>query len=247
MEPNLTHIRELPITEGSKELIEKLISLSLSNFKENLSSIILFGSAAEKRMRKTSDINLLFVLKKFQLEEINEIRSAYCNAYAAAKVKILFILENELPEAASYFPVKFSDIINRHVVIYGHDALTGISIPAEDKKRQLAQMLLNLKIRLRERYAMLSLREEQLVHLIAETAAPLRTAAYTILEFHNEKPSSGKEALNSIITQINDPSLNKLPQIFSRAREQVYLPSTDANLSIFLIIELIDKMLSMLK
>ena len=53
-------------------------------FGDDLRSIVLYGSAAEGRLRATSDINVMFVLGRFDEERANQFREPFRFACAAA-------------------------------------------------------------------------------------------------------------------------------------------------------------------
>ena len=92
-----------------------------------------------------------------------------------------------------------NDIRARHRVLHGSDPFAALRIDAAELRRRLREVLLNLALRLRERYALVSLREEQLARVLAseplepidaiaaperveELARPPRRAARTLLK-----------------------------------------------------------------
>ena len=83
----------------------------------------------------------------------------------------MFIEEGELPLAMAAFAIKFDDILSRHRLLVGSDPFADLQIPRDAAIQRLRQVLLNLQLRLRERYALVSLREEQLAVVAAETPA----------------------------------------------------------------------------
>jgi hypothetical protein len=140
----------------------------------------------------------------------------------------MFILESELEAAAELFAVKFSDIAQRHRVLYGElpTALQAISPVA--RRRQLREILMNLTLRLRRAYVITSLREEQLATIIAETAGSLRTAASTLLELEGQPPASPRESLIRLVRALDDQEGEKWDDMLARiseARETGCLPA----------------------
>jgi hypothetical protein len=206
-------------------------SLTLINsLGEQLEALILFGSAAEGLMRASSDVNLLVVLRRFDPERIDRVSAVLQNAAAAVELHPMFLLANELSLAGESFSVKFDDIVHRHVVLYGTDPFEGLTIPRALLVKRLQQVLFNLTLRLRTLYAVGRAREESLAALIADTAAPLRRSAYTILELRGEHPASPKAALESLAAELGGDWANDL-QNLSRAREDLHLgPGTATNL-----------------
>lgn len=194
---------------------------------EDLEALILFGSAAEGLMRASSDVNLLVVIRQFDPERIDRASGVLQDAAAAVELHPMFLLGSELSLAAESFSVKFDDIAHRHVVLYGKDPFEALSIPRALIVRRLQQVLFNLTLRLRTLYANGRAREESLVAIIADTAAPLRRSAYAILELRGERPSSPKAALESIAAELSGDWGRDL-QNLSKAREDLHLDAGTA-------------------
>ena len=185
---------------------------------DDLVSAVLFGSAAEDKLRNSSDVNLILVLKKFNPSVMLDMQEDYRNALAAVKLSIMFILEEELPDAAESFSVKFSDILSRHKIMYGKNIFGDLEISRHSIIVRTRQVLLNLRMRLREKFVLSGRRSEQLSLLIAESAGPLRSSAKTILELRGKNPVTPKEALIALCREIQGEWSDTL-QALSDARE----------------------------
>ena len=202
------------LSQSAQDLIECL--------GDELEALILFGSAAEGRMRASSDVNLLVILRRFDPVRIDRVSGVLQNAAAAVELHPMFLLSSELPLAAESFAVKFDDIAQRRVLLYGTDPFEGLVIPRSLLLLRLQQVLFNLTLRLRTLYAVGRVREESLAALIADTAAPLRRSAFVILELRGARPSSPKAALEALAAELQgDWSLDL--QNLSRAREDLQL------------------------
>jgi predicted nucleotidyltransferase len=168
----------------------------------NLKAAVLFGSAAEGRLRPGSDVNLILVFGEMRLAELDGMRDSFRFAHAAIALNTLFIEESEVAIAAQAFAVKFSDIRVRHRVLYGEDVFAGVDIDREAIIQRLKQVLINLTLRFRERYALGGGREEQLARLIADSSGPLRACAAAILELEGVPAASPKEALQILVQRL---------------------------------------------
>jgi predicted nucleotidyltransferase len=60
---------------------------------DDLLSVVLFGSAAEGRVRATSDVNVILVLRRVDPKKLDAIGEAYRFAHAAIRLSAMFILE----------------------------------------------------------------------------------------------------------------------------------------------------------
>jgi predicted nucleotidyltransferase len=208
------------------------VSKALAEFVEaagralgtDLVSAVLFGSAAEGRLRATSDVNLMLVLRNFDPARIDGLREPLRLAHATIRLEAMLIREDELPDAAEAFAVKFADIAVRHRVLAGRDVLAGLEPSREATRQRLRQILLNFILRTRERYAITSLREEQLAVAVADCAAPLRAAAEIMLQLEGRPAASPKAALETVATELRAGRWDAALASLSKAREERYLP-----------------------
>jgi predicted nucleotidyltransferase len=166
-----------------------------------LRSVVLYGSGADGQLRPTSDVNLLLLLANFDQTRADRLREPLRLAQAAIRLTAMFILEEELRPAVGAFAVKFADIGRRRRVLYGRDPFAEIEISRTDAIARLRQTLLNLTLRMRESYLARSLREEQLIPLIADAAGPLRSCAATLLELEGKSFDSPRAAPERIAAE----------------------------------------------
>jgi len=154
--------------ETVNRVLDEWVQYTKQAFGDDLVSIVLFGSAAEGRMRLVSDVNAIVVVKRFVPRELDGMRESTRSAYASIRLRTMFLLESEIAEVSESFAVKFSDVGRRHRVLWGKDVFASLQVPRQAICANVRQTLMNLMLRLRERYALVSLREEQLA-----TVAPL--------------------------------------------------------------------------
>jgi len=228
----------MSLPDPSRRVVDQLVDAARSAFGDTLRAVILYGSAAEGRLRATSDVNLLFVLSAFD-QRADALREPFGFAHAATNVTAMFLLESELADASESFAQKFADIERRHVVLYGDDVVSRIEVPRAALVRRVRQVLFNLSIRLRELYVERSLREEQCAMTVAETAGPLRTSAASILELERGATPPPKEALQTLVRELQRPEFEELLPHLSEAREHRALPPGRAAAILFTMLELV--------
>ena len=203
-------------------------------FGTDLRSVVLFGSAAEGRLRATSDVNVIIVLRAFDSAKADGLREALREARAAIALMPMFILEGEIPAAVAAFAVKFADISHRHRILHGDDPFANLNVPRDARINRLRQIALNQVLRLRERYIERSLREEQLITVIAEAAGPLRSAAASLLELEARSAASPKEALEAVAGTARADVMRRL----SQARERRELEPGTAGPTLLALVEI---------
>ena len=232
-----------PITETLPQnvtsVLTEFIKAAKEAFGSDLRSVVLYGSGAEGKLRPTSDVNLIVVLAAFTQQQADQLREPLRVGKAAIQLRAMFLLESEVGPAIEAFAVKFGDIARRRLVLFGEDPFASVSISRDDSIFRLKQTLLNLTLRMREAYVARSLREEQLVALIADVAGPLRSCAATLLELEGAPAASPKEALEQVSASLPDgPARAEDIQLISEARQRQALPKDVAARALFHLIDL---------
>lgn len=211
------------LPEEIQRHLDVFVAAAQTAFGDDLAAAVLFGSAADGQLRATSDVNLLLLLKRFTPASADALRGPLRLAHAAIDLQVMFLLESELTQAADAFAVKFADIIARHRVLLGNDPFASLHTSRDAVLRRLRQVLLNQQVRMRERYMLLSLNEEQLAGAIADAAGPLRSAAASLAQLEGKSARPGKQALEAFVDQLGDPALHTALQAMSKARETARL------------------------
>lgn len=221
-----------------QRVLEDFVTRAQTAFGDALSAVVLFGSAAEGRLRATSDVNLVVVLRRFERAQAEQLQRPLRVAQAAVRLTPMFLLESEVPAVAEAFAVKFDDILHRRTLLFGSDPFAQLTVPRAARIFRLKQVLLNLELRLREQFVSRGLREEQLVLAIADAAAPLRSCAATLLELEGQAPTSPKEALLHFVQSLPEKSWVRLLNRLSEARETRRLEPNVASETLFELLEL---------
>jgi predicted nucleotidyltransferase len=185
---------------------------------DTLRAIVLFGSAAENRLRPTSDVNVVVVLSSFDGARIEALRPMLLQAHAAIRLDVMWLLEREIDQAASAFAVKFTDIARRRRVLTGTDPFASLSISRQAAIARLHQVLLNQILRLRASFAADGGREERLAQRIADAAGPLRVSAAEILELEGGPTLPPREALVRLAADWPDDRRDGLLDAIPEAR-----------------------------
>jgi predicted nucleotidyltransferase len=181
-----------------RQVLDDFLRAARESFGKELLSVVLYGSAAEGKLRATSDVNLVLVLASFEPGTADPLRAPLRLAQAAIQLRPMFLLREEIHAAACSFASKFADILRRRVILHGDDPFASISIPREVEIIELKQQLLNQILRLRASYVSRSLREEQLDLVIAHAIGPLRSSAAALLELQGTAGASSQQAFERI-------------------------------------------------
>jgi predicted nucleotidyltransferase len=231
-----------PLPAVVERVLTDFVASAQAAFGDDLVSAVLFGSAAEGRMRATSDVNLVLVLRTFTAAAAERLTGALRLAQAAVQLAPMLVLESEIPAAAEAFAAKFADIRRRRRVLLGPDPFTALVIPRAAEIARVRQVLLNLVLRSRASYAARSDREEHLARLVADTAGPLRTCAAAILELEGRPPSSPRAALELVAAEVGGGAYGEALARVSQARETGHLPSGLAAPALLQLMELAERL-----
>ena len=213
------------LPEAVRTTLDEFTATARQVFAEDLLSVVLFGSAAEGRLRPTSDVNVVLVLRHMDPKKLEAIGETYRFAHAAIRLSAMFILESEIGISKDAFAVKFADIAARHEVLYGPDPFIGLTISREAALHRLLQVLVNLQLRLRERYALSSPYGEQLARAAADAVGPLRASAAVLLWLESGARMAPRDALRQIAGET--ASTAALAAI-TEARESGNIPAVGA-------------------
>src|ERR1700752_1938158 len=96
-----------------RQVLSDFLAGARQAFGEDLHAAVLFGSAAEGALRKSSDVNLILILHRFVPGHAQLLRNNLETAEAAILLRVMFLVQDESPAACEAFAQKFSDILRR--------------------------------------------------------------------------------------------------------------------------------------
>jgi hypothetical protein len=151
MELKSAEISALP-DDLKKELsafCEDIINL----IKTDLASIVLYGGITKEEFdRNSSNINLMIVLKNSNAEILDKITPRIQKGVNNLTLAPFLLTEEDLKSSFNLFPIKFSDIKKHHLLFWGYDYLSELTISPEFLKRNCQRELKNILLRLNQIY-----------------------------------------------------------------------------------------------
>jgi predicted nucleotidyltransferase len=207
------------LTGAAGRAVDELVSDAQECFGSDLISVTLYGSAAENRLRRSSDVNIVFVFSILDSVALERFAPKLAFARASAPIVVMFLKETEIRAAIELFAQKFSDIHRRHKVLYGRDCFGDAKPSRQATILRLRQVLLNLTLRLRESFAERVSQPDRLAGAVADFVSPLRACAATLRELKGQPILAPKEALEQFVGDIEGHNVSWLPHV-SEARER---------------------------
>lgn len=228
----------IPLPPVIQRALNDFVDAARAAFGDRLVSVALFGSAAEGRIRATSDVNVAVVARTVTQEDADRLREPLTLGHAAVALNAMLLAEDEVAPAAEAFAAKFADIRRRRQVLLGRDVFADVTIPRAAEIHRLKQVLLNLVLRTRTAYALRGLRDERTSLLLAELAGPLRSCAAALLELEGRPAPDARTALLEVAGERSRAPV----ELLTRARQHGPLPPDEAGRAIFALLDLAQEM-----
>jgi predicted nucleotidyltransferase len=202
---------EAPAEAGSEEIMvpEKQINDFIERLrqaaKENLESVVLYGSAAGGEFHPDfSNVNLLVTLREMSLPALAAIAPAIEKWAAHKHHPPLVLTRPELERSADVFSIEMLDMQQRHRVLFGDDPLANLQIPMHLHRAQLEYELREKLILLRERFLIEASQPRHLWDLLLGSLPALATLfRHTLIELGEPAPKSKREAIQSLSARIS--------------------------------------------
>ena len=141
------------IPKRPEEIFQEFTRDYQAIFRDNLKSIILYGSGARgEYIPKKSDLNFLIVLTE---EAMDRLREAFPLIQKWRKRRVntpLFLTEEYITSSLDSFPVEFLNLRDSHVLVFGKDVLEDLSFNKKSIRLQCERELKGKLLLLREAY-----------------------------------------------------------------------------------------------
>ena len=141
------------IPKAPEEIFQEFTQDYQAVFKDDLKSIILYGSGARgEYVPKKSDLNFLIVLTEAAM---NRLREAFplIRKWRKRRVNIpLFLTEEYIASSLDSFPMEFLNFRESHVLVFGKDVLKELPFDKKHIRLQCERELKGKLLLLREAY-----------------------------------------------------------------------------------------------
>ena len=212
-------------------MYEKLITECKNKLKENLVSIVKFGTEGEPN-------NILIVTKQLKFEDLNKLKPIILEFSKKSKVVPILFTESGLKDSNDVFPLEILDMIYPHELLYGEDVLKNIKLEKKYVRRQVEFELRSKLIHLRENY--IGIKSPKDIKLLLKSAVPtLMPLLYGLLFMKDVKPASDLYSLYSDV----EKSYNVNMGIFRKIREDT-IKKQDVETFVKELIDLLEKLIN---
>jgi predicted nucleotidyltransferase/uncharacterized protein (UPF0335 family) len=154
------------IPQKPEEIFEEFTQDYQAVFRDDLKSIILYGSGARgEYVPKKSDLNFLVVLTETAMDRLRDV-FPLIRKWRKRRVNIpLFLTEEYIGSSLDAFPIEFLNFNDSHVLVFGKDVLTGLSFHKADIRLQCEREIKGKLLLLREAFLASEEKTTSLAHL----------------------------------------------------------------------------------
>ena len=180
----------------AKLTLDQLVAQLKAAFGPDLSSVVLYGSAAGgDHDPKRSDSNVLVIVKQAPLSAAQAI-SATARAWAdAGHPPPMVFTEREWRGSSDVFPMEYSDILEQNRVLYGDSPFEGISVRREDLRLQLENEAMGKLLQLRRAFFANASEDKKLLEMLRGTGSAILVILRSLCRLHGEKPAADSAKL----------------------------------------------------
>jgi hypothetical protein len=130
---------------------EKILPVLKDCFKDKLKSVILYGSGASGSFNsRYSDINILILLENCSSESIFQLGKKNGKLLRKFRITAQILSVEDFINSADVFPMEYNDIADRHLLIFGGDAVGNLEITRTNLRHQLEERLRGLSNQIRQ-------------------------------------------------------------------------------------------------
>jgi predicted nucleotidyltransferase len=218
-------------SKADEKLLAEFVQKLRAAAGENLTSVVLYGSAADGEFHaEYSDVNLLCIVRDTSFASLNRIAGAVDWWRKKKHHPPLVVTEKELKDTADVFSIEFIDMKQRHRILYGNDALRDLNIPMHLHRSQLEYELREKLFLLRQHVLLAGSDEKALWEAMLNSLSSFTTLfRHALIEMGEAARKHSLEAVQELASRLNfDASaFVQLMDVRARKSERKQFAATD--------------------
>jgi predicted nucleotidyltransferase len=196
-------------SKADEQLLSEFVEKLRAAAGENLTSVVLYGSAAEGEFHpEYSDYNLLCIVRDTSFASLSKIAGAAEWWRKKKHHPPLIMTAKELKDTADVFSIEFSDMKQRYRVLYGEDVLRDLKVPMHLHRSQLEYELREKLFLLRQHILLAGTNEKALWDVMLNSLSSFTTLfRHVLIELGEQGRKHSREAVQELASRLNfDPS-----------------------------------------
>ncbi|HEX3105367.1 MAG TPA: nucleotidyltransferase domain-containing protein [Terriglobales bacterium] len=192
-------------SKADEQLLGEFVHKLRAAAGENLTSVILYGSAADGEFHpEYSDVNLLCVARDTSFASLNKIAGAVEWWRKKKHHPPLVITEKELKDTADVFSIEFIDMKQRHRILYGSDVLRDLNVPMHLHRSQVEYELREKLFLLRQHILLAGSDQKALWEAMLNSLSSFTTLfRHALAELGDVVRKHSREAVQELASRLN--------------------------------------------
>ena len=177
-----------------RKIIEPYLKALIAIHKENIVSVVLYGSATGKYfLPNKSDINLAVIFNKLEFQQFKDSLKLIGYGIAKRVSAPLFLSLSHIESAKGIFPIEFIEIKENNILLYGRDVFSNLRIDEANIKLFCKREIQGKLLRLRQAYLEIGLKRKGIEVLMKESMYSMLPVFRALLRFRIQRIPVDKE------------------------------------------------------
>jgi hypothetical protein len=156
---------------------------------ESLRAVVLYGSAASgEQVAGYSDFNVMVIVSSIALAQMRSLAQTMRAWQEAGNPPVLELTEAEWTRSADIFPMEYADILERHRLLHGALAMTGVVVHTDHLRLQTEQEAMGKLLRLRRGVMVAGSDVKRQSELLRASHSALQVIFRAVLRLHGVRP-----------------------------------------------------------
>ena len=169
--------------------LDDLVTQLRSAYGDRLAAVVLYGSAAAGEHTKRSDYNILLLLSEISTANLAAASAVARAWHDAGNPPPMTMTVDEWRHSADVFPMEYSDIMERHKVLFGAAPFDLVQVSMPDLRTQLEQQVMGKLLQLRQGRLLAGTDAKRQAELIAASLSTMMVLFRAVVRLHGERPA----------------------------------------------------------
>lgn len=182
--------------------LDDLVTQLRAAYGTHLTAVVLYGSAAAgEHIPKKSDYNVLLLLDAIDWSSLASASAVAQAWHDAGNPPPMTMTVAEWRRSADVFPMEYSDILERHRVLYGSAPFEGMTVSHDHLRLQLEQQVMGKLLQLRQGALLAGTDAKRQAELITASLSTMMVLFRAVLRLQGERPETDNIALAQHVAQ----------------------------------------------
>jgi hypothetical protein len=180
--------------------LDELVSQLRAAYGDALNSVVLYGSAAAgEHIPKRSDYNVLVIAKSLPAEKLRAAAAVGAAWSASGNPPPMTLTVDEWRGSSDIFAMEYSDILERHKVLYGEPPFEGITVARGDLRLQVEREAMGKLLQFRQGVLAAGNDGKRQLMLLEASLSTLMVVFRGVSRLSGDSPPPDNEALVATI------------------------------------------------